>query len=136
MKWLPKSFIKAILKPNSMNCTQSFVLKSLRAGTFERLVSSIIGWKIGRPFLINQPTCLVPFCPFLPDQPTIPKIGRPLWMFPKSNLEFKSTHSKSILMESDLGQFVCIRIIYSTMCFVFWTQNGCHSLNFAATKKT
>ena len=45
---------------------------------------------MGLPFLVNQPTHLVPFCPFLPDQPTIPKIGRPLWMFPNEEINEES----------------------------------------------
>ena len=117
MKWLTKSFIKAILKPNSMNCTQSFVLKSLRAGTLERLISSIIGWKIGRPFLINQPTCLVPFCPFLPDQSSIQKIGHPLWMFPKSALLCKNSQVQLVIFRGSIQQLASGQCIFELKRF-------------------
>ena len=39
---------------------------------------------MGRPICTIIPTYLVPFCPILLEIPTYPKMGRPLWTFPKS----------------------------------------------------
>ena len=40
-------------------------------------------WYIGRPIFDDIPTYLVPLCPIFLEIPTYPKIGRPLWTFPK-----------------------------------------------------
>ena len=97
MKLLPKSYIKATIKPTSMNCTQSFVLRSIRQGHLKDQFPLLLAEKSDVLFRsTNQPTFLIPFCPFLPDQPSIPKIGRPLWMFPNSNLNLWKIHSVNL----------------------------------------
>ena len=74
--------ISSCIAANQYESYSKFTLKTLRKEMFKCLVSQIIGWIIRHLCLVNQPTLFVPFCPFLPDQTSLSKIGRPLWTFP------------------------------------------------------